>query len=274
MEKGIVETKLNRALNLFSVLLFAFVKYRIHISLIFFFLLYYNNLRNTSEINYNLILSFSLWHFSLFLFDRIYDRNIDKISQPEEFVKEQHSMFLYLIVAAGLITSFLIYLRSGFGLIYWLILFPITFLYPLEIYKGYRIKSIFFIKNFYSAFFIFSLPLIIQLHLITNGNFNIWNAYKPILSLFIYVLIGEVFWDIRDVKADKMSRTITIPNKFGLIPTKLYMIALILTDAFLTNCFFSTSAIIYLALLIFVKEDTHRLIFHLPPLIALVRFVL
>jgi 4-hydroxybenzoate polyprenyltransferase len=274
MEKIAFKSNISQLLSQIQQFLFGFVKYRIHISLIFFFLLLYNNSRYESEINYSIIFSFTLWHFALFLFDRVYDRKIDKLSQPDEYVKDKHSSFLYFIVGFVLLASLMLYLKSGFRLTYWFILLPITFLYPLKAYKNLRIKSIFFVKNFYSAFFIFCLPLVIQLHLISEGSQDYLQILKPILSLLIYVLIGEVFWDIRDTHADKLNGTITIPNKLGLIPTKIYMLALILTDAFFTNQFFSTSAVIYIILLTFVKEDSHRLIFHLPPLIALIRFML
>jgi 4-hydroxybenzoate polyprenyltransferase len=214
---------IKKSINLCSDVVFLFVKYRIHISLIFFFLLTYNNYRVQENLNYFLILSFTLWHFALFLFDRIYDREIDKISQPNEYVKSQHTWILYIIVGISLISSFTIYFLSGFDIKYWLVLLPITFLYPLEIYKGYRIKSILLIKNIYSALLIFCLPLLIQLYLISNGNFNFSEVLHPILSLFIYVMIGEVFWDIRDITADKMHNTQTIPNTFGLKFTKFYV---------------------------------------------------
>ncbi len=68
--------------------LFAFVKYRIHLSIIFALLLYGNNIKLGVPVDYNLLFSFVLWHFSLFLFDRIYDRKIDMQSQPDEYVKD------------------------------------------------------------------------------------------------------------------------------------------------------------------------------------------
>lgn len=254
--------------------LFQFVKYRVHLSIIFYFLLIYNNKRVTDNLNYYLIISFSFWHFALFLFDRIYDRELDKISQPDEYVKDNYAKVMYGIVAVALIISFISFFYSGYRIIYWLLLLPITFLYPLKLYRELRVKNIFLIKNLFSAMLIFCFPLLLQIYLLSNGNFDYKNVVEPIVSLFIYVMIGEVFWDIRDCSTDKQFNIKTIPNTFGIGFTKVYILALIIIDGFLTNSFFSTSAYIYLFLITFVKEQTHRLVYHLPPLLALIRFLL
>ncbi|NBX81408.1 MAG: hypothetical protein EBQ94_13730 [Flavobacteriales bacterium] len=250
------------------------VKYRIHISCIFFFLLINNNLRVTKHVDYSLIFSLTFWHFSLFLFDRVYDREIDKLSQPNEYVKEKYSCFLYVVVFLLIISSLISYLNSGYKIIYWIILLPIVFLYPLRIFGDFRIKQIFLVKNLFSALLIFCFPLILQAILLSNGQVNYNNLIQPILSLFIYVMIGEVFWDIRDCSIDKQFNIKTIPNTFGIKKTKIYILSLIIIDSILTQTFFSSSAIIYFVLITFIKENSNRLIFHFPPLIALFRFLI
>lgn len=254
--------------------LFAFVKTRIHISLIFLFLLLYQSNSHNSEANHPLIFSFFLWHYALFLFDRIYDREIDRISQPDEALSEQYGQKLYIIIFLLLITSFTLYLFSKQPPLFWLLLLPITFLYPLRLYKHYRIKSIFFIKNLFSAIFIYCGPLIIFGYLTSNQNYAFIEESTKFLPLFVYVLIGEVFWDIRDITSDRESGTKTIPNVLGVKATKMYILALILLDAYISHQFFSASAYIYLILLIFIKEDSPRLIFHFPPLFALMRMII
>ena len=42
---------------------------------------------------------------------------------------------------------------------------------------------------------------------------NTYENYNSLFSLGIYVLIGEIFWDIRDISADKENNTKTIPIK-------------------------------------------------------------
>lgn len=260
--------------NKFQNWLFAFVKYRIHLSAVFFLLLLHNNNRQSEQINILLIASFTFWHFALFLFDRVYDREIDAISQPDEYVKNKNANLLYIIVSLFLIGSFITYSFTEYPLKYWFILLPITFLYPFKIFKEWRFKKVFLVKNLYSAFLIYSLPLMIQSHLISSGSYNLKELFLPHLPLFIYVMIGEVFWDIRDKSVDKAYNTKTIPNILGIPFTKLYIFVLILIDAYITDNYFTYSAYIYFILIIFVRENTNRLVFHLPPLTALLRSIL
>jgi 4-hydroxybenzoate polyprenyltransferase len=107
--------------------MFTFVKYRIHLSIVFALLLYGNNIKLGGTVNFKLLISFLLWHFSLFLFDRIYDRKIDKISQPDEYVKYQYAVKLYILVAIMMLTSLYFYWLSQKPIIYWLYILPITF---------------------------------------------------------------------------------------------------------------------------------------------------
>lgn len=250
--------------------IFTFVKYRIHLSIVFALLLYGNNIKLNVNIDFPLLISFLLWHFSLFLFDRIYDRKIDQLSQPDEYVKDQYAVKLYILVAIMIMVSFCSFWYSGKSIMYWIYLLPVTFLYPLHIYKTYRVKSIFFIKNLYSALFIYVIPVYIHSILLSNTVPD----YINLLSLGIYVLIGEIFWDIRDITADKENNTYTIPNTFGINFTKVFLFLLMLTDIWIKNFEISSSAYIYMALLLVVHEKSDRLIFHIPPLLALVNFLL
>ncbi len=254
----------------FRTSMFTFVKYRIHLSIVFAILLYGNNIKLNVNIDYALLISFVLWHFSLFLFDRIYDRKIDKLSQPDEYVKDQYATKLYILVAVMMLASFCCYLYTAKPIVYWLYLLPVTFLYPLNIYKTYRVKSVFFIKNLYSALFIYVIPVYIHTLLLSNTTPN----YISLISLGIYVLIGEIFWDIRDITADRAHNTLTIPNTLGIKFTKVFLFFLMLTDIWIKNNHISTSAFVYFILLIFIHEKSDRLFFHIPPLLALVNFLL
>jgi 4-hydroxybenzoate polyprenyltransferase len=257
----------------FRRVLFYIVRYRIHLSVVFAFLLYFNNRRSAVTVDYLLIASFALWHFSLFLFDRIYDRKIDAVSQPDEFIPESQAKVLYAFVAVLLSFSVALYVYAGYRSIYWFILLPVTFLYTVPVFNNIRAKNIFLIKNLYSAILIFGMPLIMQSMLLAK-NAEAVIDYRAITSLMIYVLIGEIFWDIRDSSADKANNTHTLPNVLGLWPTKLILIGLIVADVLKSGFRVTESGVIYLILLSFTTEKTDRLVFHLPPLIALIRFCL
>lgn len=263
--------KLHSAYETIRKLLFYIVKYRIHLSVIFAFLLCYNNYKVSSTIQYGLIISLALWHFSLFLLDRIYDRKLDKQSQPDEYVKEKHAIALYWVVATCLIFSAILFLSyNKFYL--WLILLPVTFLYTIPVIGKTRFKNIFLLKNLYSALLIYALPIIMQTYVLT-GSVSLIHI-SSIIPLAIYVLIGEIFWDIRDISVDKQHNIKTIPNLLGLNTTRIIIAVLILIDFTINNFKIQESAVIYSVLLPFTNENTDRLIFHLPPLIALIRFCL
>jgi 4-hydroxybenzoate polyprenyltransferase len=257
-------------INNLKSLIYLFVKYRIHLSLLFAIILFSNNFFIGKEIDWYFILSFSFWHFSLFLFDRVYDRKIDILSQPDEYVKEKYARSGYVVTVLSLVSSVIFYLLSGYPIWIWFMMLPLVFLYPLRIYNGLRVKSIFLVKNLYSALLIYSLPLVLQTYLLESDFSN----YILICSLFIYVMIGEVFWDIRDMEADLLHKTITIPNYLGLKFSKYFIFSLVLIDYLIKGDSLSLSGWIYLALIISVTDKSDRLVFHVPPLLALLNFVL
>jgi len=254
---------------------FYILAYRIHISAIFFFLLYYNNKRlTTNPLDYPLIISFAFWHFALYLFDRVYDGDLDKESQPNEYVPKKQRKALYIFIAGLVISSFFLYVKTGHPIVYWIILLPITFLYTLPIIGKTRIKNILIVKNVYSAGPIWTLPLYIQAVLVTGDPSKIpTDVLYSIFSLAIYILIGEIFWDIRDKSVDKKYGIATIPNTFGINTAKIIIFLLIVVDFSIKGQIdFNGSGILYCCLLPFTQEKSNRILFHLPPLIALLRF--
>ncbi len=250
----------------------ALMGYRLHISAIFAYLLVGNNVRAGVPIDHYLLLSLSLWHFALYLFDRVFDADLDRESQPLEYVREGHRRPLYLFIGLMLLASFAFHIAGGHELRWWLLLLPITFLYTVPVWKGIRVKNIFLVKNLFSAVAIWTLPLILQ-HTMLTGSEMGEESWKRIISLGIFVLIGEVFWDIRDMDTDRKYRICTVPNTFGQIWAKVYILLLMAGDTWLWGWKLSGGAGIYLILLPFTHKDSHRLIFHLPPLIALYRFL-
>jgi len=261
---------LNKAYLLLRKMLFGLVKYRLHLSVIYFFLLSGNNLNVKEPLDIPLLLSLTFWHFALFLFDRIYDRAIDRISQLDEYVKYHLAKPLYWLVGLLVAASLSAYFVSGHPIFYWLILLPITFLYPLKLYKNYRVKSIFLLKNLYSALLIFVLPVYLQQQLLSTQQPDLLSF----VSLGIYVLIGEIFWDIRDASADKANQTLTIPNLLGLTVTKVVLFVLMFADFWVKDFQLTSSAYVYVALLLIIDEHSDRLLFHVPPLLALLNFLL
>lgn len=255
---------------------YPFVKYRIHISLIFLFLLInvYSHFAKQA-LCWPVIISFFIWHFALYIFDRAYDYKLDAINQPQEAILPVERMFfIYLSVILALVPiPILLYYKLS--ILPYLPFIPITFLYTFPLYKTVRSKNILFFKNFYSALFIWTLPLALVMYFYTNNTLSFWEIFKTyFVGLFIYVLIGEAFWDIRDVEGDKQQNVNTIPVVFGVLPTKIYLFILIGIDWLVFGNIVTISTLIYIVLISLVKSNSPRWIFHIPPILALFRFLI
>lgn len=258
-----------------NTIYYPFVKYRLHISAIFLFLLIniYTNITQQA-ISWPVIVSFSVWHFSLYIFDRAYDSKKDAVNQPKEAILEGEKNFFLILSVIGSMLPVPILLYYNLPVLPYLPFIPITFLYTFPIYKHYRAKNILFFKNLYSALLIWTLPLIVVTTFYTNSTHSFFQLFHTyFLGLFIYVLIGEAFWDIRDVNGDKIEKVKTIPVVFGVFTTKIYLILLILCDIVLFGSAVRDSTVLYLFLILLVKPNSPRWLFHLPPLLSLFRFV-
>lgn len=265
-----------KAVNIFfDYLYYPLVKYRIHISVIFLFLLIHV-FEQHSEGNYPwpVIISFSLWHFALYIFDRAYDYKLDAINQPKEAILPVERNFFLVLSFVTCLAPLVILPYYGLSVWPYLPFIPITFLYTFPVYKGIRSKNIFFFKNLYSALFIWTLPLAVIAYYYTDTDLGFFELFKgQFLGLFIYVMVGEAFWDIRDVDGDRQLKVYTIPVVLGVLVTKFYLISLILIDLFIFGKSVGDSTIIYIILIVFLNKDSPRWLFHLPALLAVYRFL-
>lgn len=253
------------------------VKYRIHISIfsLFFLITFYKQYLNTN-VDWFVVLSFFIWNMALYLFDRAYDSRKDIISQPNEAMLENERVpFIFISIFLAFIPIPILYF-TGKIVIPYLFFLPITFLYTYPIFGNKRIKDFLLIKNLYSAIFIWSLPVIVvAMFYVSQPEIILMDLIKKqIFPLFLYVMIGEAFWDIRDVYGDKINSVNTIPVVFGVLPSKIYLYGLLAIDLFTTQFKFSQSFLIYSVLIAIVTPNSPRWIFHLPPLIALYRWIL
>lgn len=136
------------------------VKYRIHISVIFLFLLInVYSLFAKQLIAWPVVLSFFMWHYALYIFDRAFDYNLDAINQPKEAILPKERNFFLILSFSLCIAPIVLLIVFNYTIIPYLFFIPITFLYTYPVYKKIRSKNILFFKNFYSAFFIWTLPL-------------------------------------------------------------------------------------------------------------------
>ncbi len=263
--------------NKISDYFYFFLKYRIHISIfsLIFLITFYTQYLKTN-VDWAVASSFFIWNIALYLFDRAYDSRKDVISQREEAMAEIERVPFIIFSILLAFTPILIFYFCDKPILPYLIFIPLTFLYTYPIFGHKRIKDFLLIKNLYSAVIIWPLPVIIVASFyLDNKDFSMVSLMKDqIFPLFLYVMIGEAFWDIRDVHGDKVNGVNTIPVAFGVKSAKIYLYALLIIDLLTSEYKFSQSFLLYSVLVAVVTPISPRWIFHLPPLIALYRWIL
>lgn len=243
---------------------------RMHISFLFYLIANSFNQRFGLNADY-LVLSISFWHFSIYLFDRAYDIKLDTEYQSNEVFSFSTQKKLYLVVFLLLFSSLIFFFLSDKPLFYWLIIFPFTFIYTKPVFS-IKVKQILFVKNFFSAAIIWTLPIILLLKLTTN--FSLLDSLKLTSSLFLLVMVIEAFWDIRDIEGDIVNHVKTIPNYFGIIFTKLYCLALLIIAAFSNGSFYLSFSIgLMLIFVYFVNKESPKIIYHLPIFILILDYL-
>ncbi len=276
MKTSAFPQQLNRSFEWFlTYIYYPFVKYRIHISLLFFFLIVgtFDYIAHR-PIVWPVVIAFSAWHFALYIFDRAYDFDKDKITQPQEAIRPNERKFWLIISFVCTAIPLVVLPAAGLSVVPYLPFIPVTFLYTFPIYKGIRAKNITLVKNLYSALLIWTLPLSVILYSYSGSELGFWVVFEQnFLGMFIYVMVGEAFWDIRDIEGDRINQVKTLPVVFGIIPTKIYLFALIVTDLLFFGRPVGDSAVIYSILILLVNRRTPNWVYHLPALLALYRFL-
>lgn len=243
---------------------------RIHISILYYLLS--SAICNTLGVfDLDLIWSISLWHYAVYLFDRVYDSDIDSKYQGEEAFPKTLVRLSYVIIGGLLLSSSYFYFRSAFPIYYWFILFSLTFLYTFPIYKK-RIKQIFILKNFYSASVIWTFPILLILIIKGYPLLTETLALIKMTSLFLAVMVIEAFWDIRDASGDLENNIKTIPNVLGIKNTRIYLLILLLIISLLSMGL-STFTMMMIPFVLLTQENTEKHIYHLPIFMLIVNAI-
>jgi 4-hydroxybenzoate polyprenyltransferase len=258
-------------------LIYKFIKYRFHLSAIFIYLLYYGCYQAIgAPPQLPVILAFSIWHFALYIFDRAYDGELDKISQPQEAITLSERKWLLPGSVILAFIPFLILKLSKLPVLPYLYFFPVTFLYTFPVFPGgKRFKNFLLIKNLYSAILIWTLPiaLVIQYYILPRDNF--WSYYlQHYFPAILFVVFGEISWDIRDIKGDKENKVDTIPLRIGVNGAKIIMAGILLLDIIVEGTFFREAVIINAVFLIFIRHGMPNWIYHIPALVSFVEIII
>lgn len=269
-------------MNIIKSIVYYILKLRIHVSVVYFFVIC-SIVESTLNASYKkfivIIVCFSIWHFSLYLFDRAYDANLDYLNNPAESLKGNHRKhFLYFSIFLPIMQIFILYFYNQ-PILPYLFLLPITYLYNVRIFPKKRaIKHFTVIKNMYSAVLIWPLPIAIILKYYAELDNYLFEIMYWFWGFILCVFMGEIIWDIRDVDGDKIEGIETIPVKYGIKNTKLILIFIILIYFLINYYYFNTfNYVLILFYLLYILISTPKLpkiLFHIPIFIAILYYIL
>ncbi|MBX7226492.1 MAG: UbiA family prenyltransferase [Chitinophagales bacterium] len=258
---------------------YPFVKTRLHVSIMYAFILYNIIENHTNPKPYlPLVLAFSIWNYALYLFDRAYDAHLDNLSSTKESLMGKHNRFFLIFSFLLAFVPLPILLLSNFSLFPFILFLPVTFLYNLRIFPGKKaVKHFFFIKNLYSAIFIWTLPVVCVLKFYLHLPYTFIQIYLWFWSFVFTVLIGEIIWDIRDMDGDKQEGLKTVPIVLGLQKTKIIIVATILfvfvPISLWRHQFDWIFVVIFLLYGIFASPKIPKWIYHLPIFVTILKFL-
>lgn len=254
---------------------YAVTKTRMHVAFIFFFLMIsLTKLYGGAEkVGLAAPVAFAVWIFALYLFDRVHDINKDELTEKKDTFSPQVRRGL-LIFSILLAFAPFVLLCLGYAPI-WpaLILFPITFLYTIPVYKGIRAKDIFIVKNLYSALLIYTLPVFFVIYVYNGYGGNLADLAVNLGYLLLFVFTGEVIWDIKDIDTDREHGVRTFPAIYGLEKTRIAILTLLLSIC-IYAFYFGKGINVYVMIgfmlfTLLVKKETPVWVYHLPMFVLL-----
>lgn len=147
--------------------------------------------------------------------------------QNQSYILKPLALFFLLLPL-----PYLLLIKEGFIYVYFLIALN-GYLYSTPILPGhFRFKN-FFITKLISATSTIAVPVFYSRLVFGDISFSS-NSLFHFLPIIIIVLVGELFWDIRDIKGDKEEEVLTIPVLIGekltaIICSSLLLFILVLT---------------------------------------------
>ena len=112
------------------------------------------------------------------------------------------------------------------------------------------------------------LPLVVILKSYVGLDSHFLFIYSWFWSFVLLVFLGEIIWDMRDIKGDEANDVKTIPVVIGLKNTRWVILALLffvyLPLSIYTNQFSAIVLLFFIAYTLFSGPDLPKLIFHFP----------
>lgn len=250
------------------------VKYRFHVSLLYasvvagLFAPYILDFKSATP-----AIAFTLWHFSLYMYNRYTDRGEDTLNSPVEAMDDFHGKVAVGLTFAMLASGFALLLFGGYTPVYYILSLPFVFIYGQPLFGGrLRIKTITLVKNLFSAIFCWALPTLL-VGLTYGGDPFDFNEYpwSTFETMFFAIMVYELLWDLRDVEGDRKSGVITVPVRYGAGATNL-LVAMLLFGAYFFNAL-PIQLIIFLAFFsIIIHEKCAPVLTHIMILLNIFIF--
>lgn len=199
-----------------------FFRYRINVILLIFFISINSFEGRVNSDSYLISLSFAMIFSAIYIFNKATDIVEDSINFKSFPIKNKNYPIIFSVIFAIIPIPYLFFTNKILLLFYLFIPFLLGFLYShqLKFLKIRRLKEIILLKNIISALVWALTPLTISFIFLGKINF------LAFIHTFIMVFIIEVMWDIRDIEGDLVNRISTIPNKFGILFTKIICLSL------------------------------------------------
>lgn len=174
------------------------------------------------QITWDILFVAYLLFYTLFLYNRFKEINIDYLTNPERTrYLRKHLKFIPIIfyLAIFILVISLIYFSNFLALIFGLFLLIFGILYTV-VFKQVT-KSIWCFKDLYVAAFFTSLPFF----LLVYYSYSLLSINALLLSLFIFLesFLMPVFLDIKDIKSDKKEKLRTLPVLLGKEKTIVFL---------------------------------------------------
>lgn len=176
-----------------------------------------------------------LMSFSMYSLNRLTDEDEDKINNPQRapFISKYRMPIQISLISAYLIAALLVFFDSINGFFVVLLILLLGVLYsvpfvPTKLAKTLnfrRLKDIFIVKNFIIAI-VWTLAIIILPAVYLN--INPFSASLAVLAFFLIIrsFINTTFFDLRDIRGDKIHGVKTLPVTVGLGKTLHVLILL------------------------------------------------
>lgn len=219
----------------------------------------------------------SLWAF-IYLFNKVTDLQEDAVNVSGLPIQVVHCRRVLISSVICLLAPLPFLINRGELLALYIVLAIAGYFYsaPLFLKRGKRLKDILFIKNIVSAICWASIPTLVPAfyydQVLSIETLILW------LNFFVFIFAVEVVWDIRDIDGDRAAGIKTIPNVFGVLPSKIICLLPVLVMFFwrlmsvAIHPIYMVAYVLTILSIILVKQTSHPYFFQSMVIIWIVAY--